>query len=107
VALAFLGPPPFKKNVNHKDGQKKNNNLDNLEYLSQKDNLAHARRLGLIKPVNRRGENNPNAKLSAKQVKIIRENRAKKLSAKIIAYTFCISPTTVYHVCRKTWRHVA
>ena len=35
--------------VNHKDGNKKNNNLDNLEWCSRSENVLHAYELGLIK----------------------------------------------------------
>jgi len=35
--------------VNHKDGNKNNNLLTNLEYLSSSDNLKHAHKLGLFK----------------------------------------------------------
>lgn len=42
VMLAFVGEPPKGQNdVNHKDGNKKNNNLDNLEYCSRSYNMKH------------------------------------------------------------------
>ena len=48
VALAFLGYPPFPgAQVNHKDGNKLNNNVENLEWCSRMENIAHARRKGL------------------------------------------------------------
>lgn len=39
VAAAFLGESELQ--VNHKDGEKLNNALDNLEYVSNRDNVAH------------------------------------------------------------------
>jgi len=39
VALAFIGKSNLT--VNHKDFNKENNNVDNLEFLSIKDNLTH------------------------------------------------------------------
>ena len=42
VAMAFLGLPPEEKyTVNHKDGNRENNCVDNLEWLSLADNIRH------------------------------------------------------------------
>ena len=48
VALTFLGEPP-KENmtVNHKDGNRRNNHIENLEWLSLADNIRHGFRTGL------------------------------------------------------------
>ena len=48
VAEAFLGPAPVGKEVNHKDGDRHNNTAANLEYLTRKENIHHAMRLGLM-----------------------------------------------------------
>lgn len=42
VALAFLVKPDGKYCINHKDGNKKNNCADNLEYITQSENAYHA-----------------------------------------------------------------
>ena len=41
VALTFLGEPPKGYTVNHKDGNRFNNSIDNLEWLSLADNIRH------------------------------------------------------------------
>jgi len=50
VAQAFLDNPNNYKEVNHKDGNKANNNVNNLEYCSRSQNMLHAYKLGLHKP---------------------------------------------------------
>jgi|SRR5215471_3098851 len=50
VAAAFLGPRPHGMTVNHKDGDKTNNRLENLEYLSNRDQQLHALATGLARP---------------------------------------------------------
>lgn len=47
VALAFLENPQNKSEVNHKDGNKENNNVDNLEWVTSSENKKHAYRTGL------------------------------------------------------------
>jgi hypothetical protein len=50
VAASFLGEA-LGRDVNHKNGNKHDNRLDNLEYLSRGDNHRHAYRTGLRDPV--------------------------------------------------------
>jgi hypothetical protein len=48
VMLAFAGPPPADQSwINHKDGDKTNNHLSNLEYGTAKWNREHAVHTGL------------------------------------------------------------
>jgi hypothetical protein len=49
VAFGFLPLVDGKKNVNHKDGNKLNNELDNLEWCTKSENCKHAYLLGLKK----------------------------------------------------------
>jgi len=52
VALAFIPNPQPEKfdQVNHKDGNRSNNNVSNLEWTDQQGNTLHAWQTGLFKP---------------------------------------------------------
>jgi len=47
LAETFIANPNGLRYVNHKDGNKENNALDNLEWCSQSENIIHAYRSGL------------------------------------------------------------
>lgn len=67
VAEAFIDNPNSLKTVNHKNGNKSNNNVENLEWCSQEDNNKHAKENGLLQ----RYEDRPEAKLTKGAVKMI------------------------------------
>lgn len=68
VASAFIGKRPADYEINHKDGNKSNNSVDNLEYVTRKENKEHAKRLGLYAS----GTEVNTAKLTEEKVKEIR-----------------------------------
>jgi hypothetical protein len=48
VATLFLGTKPAGLEINHIDGNKLNNNIENLEYVTKSQNQKHAIKLGLV-----------------------------------------------------------
>lgn len=49
VAEAFIPNPNNYRTVNHKDGNKLNNQVENLEWMSDSDNIKHSYRIGIHK----------------------------------------------------------
>ena len=100
VARAFLGAPPPQCEVNHIDGNKENNRIANLEYVTRRGNIVHGLRTGLY-PV---GERLHNARLTADNVRTIRSLRGE-YSQRQLAERFGVARTTIADVLQgRTWR---
>lgn len=97
IALTFLDNPNNLPEINHKDGNKQNNAVSNLEYCTASKNQKHAYKMGLQKPL--KGEEHPSAKLTNKQAQEIRKiYKEKRISQQKIAGFFNVSLKTVSRV---------
>lgn len=94
IAMTFLENPNNLENINHIDGNKQNNAIENLEYCTRSENLKHAFAMGLHKA--RKGEESPRAKLTNEQAQEVRKlYREKRISQQKIAGFFNVSQRTV------------
>lgn len=92
VANAFLDFPNGKTQINHKDGNKFNNVVSNLEWATPAENKAHSLRMGLSKAP--KGEKHWKAKLSDKDIVDIREKRKTK-TLKELSQEYSVAISTI------------
>jgi hypothetical protein len=93
VMITFKGIDNIRPEVNHIDGDKTNNNLNNLEWCTSQENSKHAHKTGLKKV--KAGEDSPYSRLSLKQVIVIIQRIANGEKQKDLAKEYGLSPQTV------------
>lgn len=100
VAKAYLGNRSNEKmQVNHIDGNKKNNNVENLEWCTASENIRHSFKLGLS---NQKGSKNAASKLNEQYVAEIRnlyKNGEKQI---VLSKKFFISPSVINRIIKNT-----
>jgi hypothetical protein len=101
VAEAFIPNPDNKPQVNHIDGNKKNNQICNLEWCTRKENTQHAIRTGLNKLYNNRCLDDEDI------LSIVRAITYYKYDVKFISCLYDVSFQTVYGILSgKQWKRV-
>jgi len=105
VAEAFLPNPENREEVNHIDGHKNNNSVENLEWATHLENMQHAVRTGLH--TFGFGENSRRAILDNEKVAYIRKHFIKRhheFGLTGLGKKFGVTPTTIYRVVyNKNW----
>lgn len=98
VAFAFLDKPLDLNEINHKDSNKKNNCVDNLEWCNGSHNHNHA----LFAGFKTRGDQSKTSKLKASEVIDIRSSNE---SQKYLSLKYGVSRATIFNIkkCLK-WR---
>ena len=108
VLIGFTRKLMSDKQINHKDMNKENNTLENLEWCTAKENIEHLRRNNIEYANNSRismtGENNIGSKLSIEDVIRIRNS---ELSNKELSLSFGVGSEQIRRIRkRKMWKHV-
>lgn len=98
VAEAFIPNPENKPFINHIDNDPANNQAANLEWCTQKENIAHARRQNRMKDDYWKGKKSPNASLSDEQVREVRRLHAAGISQQAIADLVKTNKRTVQRI---------
>lgn len=104
LAEAFIPNPGHYPCVNHKDGVKLNNSLDNLEWCTYSYNIKHSFELGLSNQI---GSRNAYSKLNENDVVQIKQLVRSGRTQKSVAEEFSISRAVVNGILKGViWTHV-
>lgn len=109
VAQTFLPNPDRLPQVNHIDGNKENNYVGNLEWVSAGDNIRHAWATGLKNNDHLKGSKSPNAKVTEAEVIEIRrlyDNKLKRYTELLKLYPQVSADMLKNIIKRRTWKHI-
>ena len=107
VATAFIPNPHKLSTVNHINGNKSDNYVSNLEWVTHSYNVKHSYDTGLKSPDNYKGEGNGTSKLTNLQVCSIRSDHANKSNYTTLSKKYNTSVSNIHSIVkRKSWSHI-
>lgn len=100
VALHFIHNPNNYKEINHINGNKLDNSINNLEWSNRSLNMIHAYEKSLAKNTfkNNKGENHYNSKLKKQDIIKIKEMLNNNITQKEISILFNVSKQTISNI---------
>lgn len=96
VAQHFCENLEHKRVVNHKDGDRHNNNYKNLEWVTAKENINHG--ISVLGTIRVSGEDNPKAKLNRHQVDQIKTLISENVKTLEISKMFQVNVSTINRI---------
>lgn len=105
VAEAYLPNPEDKPHINHKDSDRTNPHVDNLEWCTRSKNMQHGLKSGNFDgKLGRKGKQNGNYRHSSEVVEAIREARNKGATLKELSSKYNVSLGYVWKLCAGQFR---
>ena len=106
VLEAFVGPPPTPQHeCNHKNGIRSDNRIENLEWVTRKQNMRHS--FEILGRQTLKGSRHNKAKFSDDQIADIRQSPSS-ISNKELASQYGVSHSTIHRIrTYRLWKHLS